>query len=52
MAAKVCVIFGGGEKMGYSLARKYAQNGFKGNLSIFEEHIVQESGCSEEAEQD
>jgi len=29
MASKVCVIFGAGEKIGYSLARKFAGNGYK-----------------------
>ena len=29
-SAKVCVIFGAGEKIGYALARKFANNGYKG----------------------
>ena len=32
MASKVCVIFGAGQKMGYSLARQWAKNGYKGML--------------------
>ena len=34
MASKVCVIFGAGQKMGYSLARQWAKNGYKGRLLI------------------
>ena len=33
MASKVCVIFGAGEKIGYSLARQFAGNGYKGNFA-------------------
>ena len=29
-AGKVCLVLGAGEKLGFSVARKYAQSGFKG----------------------
>ena len=29
-AGKVCLVLGAGEKLGFAVARKYAQSGFKG----------------------
>ena len=32
--SKVCVVFGAGAKIGYSVARKYASQGFKGRYGV------------------
>jgi len=45
MASKVCVIFGAGQKMGYSLARQWAKNGYKVVVSRRSE--ISESDLSE-----
>ena len=35
-AGKVCLVLGAGEKLGFSVARKFAQTGYKGKMSNFE----------------